>query len=249
MGALGKLIGILAAFFLIVFWVSHFADFETSFIAGLAAVTVGALFFVGSLAWTLGWAFGTRHGRAAEERAREGQAVAKAERDRAIEEQRLASVAREHGRNQEIAFKSKCMAKETELIHQTRDLPLPQRLQAAGTFGNYPEESWQAFEARRDTTLQRRVQRWGNKKSFGHDVLEIVEGQGGLCGDPAKDASGKGCGCYLYALPPGAVHLDHVVPQSKGGGNELGNIQALCSSCNTKAGARTDESEVPLPGM
>ena len=215
----------------------------------LAGLFAGSGLIVALVSWFFGWGFGTRRGRKMEDAAHTARLEASMERDRAIEDQRLAGIARENAQNQEAAFKSKCMAEETGLVHRTRDLPLPQRLQAAGTFGNYPEENWQAFEVRRDTTLQRRVQRWGDKKSFGHVVLEIVEGQGGLCGDPAKDPSGKGCGCYLYALPPAAVHLDHVVPQSKGGGDELSNIQALCSACNTRAGARTDEPEQSLPGM
>lgn len=27
-------------------------------------------------------------------------------------------------------------------------------------------------------------------------------------------------------------HIDHIVPQSKGGGDELSNLQRLCNECN-----------------
>ena len=223
--------------FVVLFSLGMIAAELDPLLAGLAAVS-GLI--VALTSWFLGWGFGARHGRAAEERAQATQADAKAERDRAVEDQRIASVAREDARNQENAFKAKCMAEETALIQRTKDLPLLLRLQAAGTFGKYPGESWQAFEDRRDATLQKRGEDWESGRRYGQRLLLVVEAQGGLCGDPAKDANGKGCGCYLYALPPGAVHLDHVVPQAKGGSDELDNIQALCFSCNTRAGARAD---------
>lgn len=35
--------------------------------------------------------------------------------------------------------------------------------------------------------------------------------------------------------------IDHIVPKSKGGGNELSNYQTLCGKCNNKKGtSRTD---------
>ena len=35
-------------------------------------------------------------------------------------------------------------------------------------------------------------------------------------------------------------HRDHIVPLSKGGGSEPGNIQLLCRWCNLSKGNKTD---------
>ena len=66
-----------------------------------------------------------------------------------------------------------------------------------------------------------------------------------MCADPYKDPSHKGCGCWLYALHPSAVHLDHVHPRSKGGSDDIENMQALCLFCNTRAGARVMNEPTP----
>ena len=183
-----------------------------------AAVWIALFAFIG------GWTVGGRHGERAKRRATEIQAeageqmkVADTALARAIEDQRLAAKAIKAARGQQAAARSKCMVKEVELVHQTRELPLQSRLQAAVTFCNYPDENWQSFEERRDAILLKRLKAWEGARRFGHRLLPVVEGQNGLCGDPAKDRNGKGCGCYLYAFPPTAVHLDHIVPQSRGG--------------------------------
>jgi len=48
-----------------------------------------------------------------------------------------------------------------------------------------------------------------------------------LCGVSAKDA---------------ALHVDHVVPRSKGGSNDAVNLQTLCWQCNNGKGNRDDVS-------
>lgn len=54
----------------------------------------------------------------------------------------------------------------------------------------------------------------------------VIERDGyvcGLCGDP---------------VDPGDVHIDHVLPVSLGGDDELPNLQVTHSSCNLAKGAR-----------
>lgn len=117
-------------------------------------------------------------------------------------------------------------------------LPLYGRLSASMRIGKYSGESQEDYIRRRDRVIKRRVQQWKGEFRYGHRMLSIVGNQQGICGDPSKDKTGKGCGCDLYALLPHTVHLDHIFPKSKGGGDELSNIQALCHTCNTSAGSK-----------
>jgi len=48
-----------------------------------------------------------------------------------------------------------------------------------------------------------------------------------LCGVSAKDS---------------VLHVDHVVPRSKGGSNDMDNLQTLCWQCNNGKGNRDDAS-------
>jgi 5-methylcytosine-specific restriction endonuclease McrA len=42
-------------------------------------------------------------------------------------------------------------------------------------------------------------------------------------------------------LPPNAATLDHVLPISRGGGNNMDNLKTACASCNGQKGPRTAE--------
>lgn len=42
-------------------------------------------------------------------------------------------------------------------------------------------------------------------------------------------------------FPAGNLTLDHVVPRSRSGGNDWGNLVACCKPCNNKKGDRTPE--------
>ena len=48
-------------------------------------------------------------------------------------------------------------------------------------------------------------------------------------------------GCRLL-FPYRNLTIDHVVPQSRGGGDELGNLQLLCAACNSAKGSGTHEA-------
>lgn len=42
------------------------------------------------------------------------------------------------------------------------------------------------------------------------------------------------------------MDVDHIVPQSRGGGNTMDNLQYLCPHCNRSKGNRTDDTEKDL---
>ena len=44
----------------------------------------------------------------------------------------------------------------------------------------------------------------------------------------------KYCGCALDFSAKGTVHLDHVIPLSKGGAHSISNVVWSCSSCNLR---------------
>lgn len=65
-------------------------------------------------------------------------------------------------------------------------------------------------------------------------VFDRDEWRCGLCGrrsgEPYTNSRGK------PALT--SLEVDHIVPRSKGGTNDMDNLQTLCSSCNGRKGAR-----------
>ena len=52
--------------------------------------------------------------------------------------------------------------------------------------------------------------------------------------------NGRCTGCQRW-FPPRNFTVEHILPQSKGGGHDLGNLQLLCGACNSKKGAGTQE--------
>lgn len=42
------------------------------------------------------------------------------------------------------------------------------------------------------------------------------------------------CGKFMPDDLPGEIHIDHIIPVSKGGKSEPRNLQVLCASCNLK---------------
>ncbi len=134
---------------------------------------------------------------------------------------------------------------DLSFIENLNALPIRARVSKCIVVGEYGPHDGNAYQEARSMLTEMRTRQWKEARRFGQKLLSVVESQGGICGDLSKDPLGKGCGCYLYGLPPTAVHLDHIVPSSKGGQNNLENLQALCSACNVSAGARQDQ-QLPL---
>ena len=194
----------------------------------------------------VGWLMGKEEGDKLMERA--DSKVEAAARDRRIAEQLADETqqAQEALARQQIALadmEAACDEKnrgnDQRFIGMSCELPLEKRIEVSLRVGAYPSESQESYQRRRQALIDRRVRAWRDAKRSGQPLLSLVEEQHGLCGNPRKDPSRKGCGAYLYSFPVTAVHLDHIVPQSKGGTDDRSNLQALCSYCNTSAGNRT----------
>jgi 5-methylcytosine-specific restriction endonuclease McrA len=52
------------------------------------------------------------------------------------------------------------------------------------------------------------------------------------------------CGTEILPLNERAHHVDHVVPWSLGGGNEVSNLQILHVRCNLSKGKRCDPDDL-----
>lgn len=57
-----------------------------------------------------------------------------------------------------------------------------------------------------------------------------------LCG--ATMTPHKGHGWQTRGIPRNFATLDHIVPLSAGGGNDMGNLRLVCLECNAKRGAK-----------
>ena len=201
----------------------------------------------------MAWYGGSLEGNQLREEAAKHHREARSEAEAAARERRMAEQladetqqAQEALRHQQIALDAmeaacdeKNRGNDRRFIEMSCELPLEKRIEVSLRVGAYPSESDESYQRRRQTLIDRRVGEWRARRRFGHHLLSLVEEQRGLCGNPKKDPSGKGCGAYLYNFPPTAVHVDHIRPQSKGGSNDHANLQALCSYCNTSAGSRT----------
>lgn len=56
-----------------------------------------------------------------------------------------------------------------------------------------------------------------SSKSIRYLVLKLAKGRCALCGASVKDTP---------------IDIDHIIPRSKGGSNDITNLQALCDKCN-----------------
>ena len=95
-----------------------------------------------------------------------------------------------------------------------------------------------------ETRLQEYVQRRG-LAIWDYRLLEVDPVSDNLRFQVLKAAGGRCalCGATTKELP---LDIDHIVPRSRGGKNELGNLQALCSKCNrTKGNKDTTDFRAP----
>jgi hypothetical protein len=56
--------------------------------------------------------------------------------------------------------------------------------------------------------------------------------------DAVVERDGMVCQLCGHEIPDGDLHIDHIYPVARGGGNEMSNLQAAHSRCNISKGAR-----------
>jgi len=61
--------------------------------------------------------------------------------------------------------------------------------------------------------------------------MEVIARDGEAC---------RYCGCLLF-LPGTGLTIDHILPRSRGGTNEPGNLAVCCTRCNNRKGEQTPE--------
>jgi hypothetical protein len=77
-----------------------------------------------------------------------------------------------------------------------------------------------------------RARKKGNGGTFTFKELnELFEQQEGFC---------YYCGELLYASFDREIHIEHKIPISRGGSNDITNIVLSCAKCNLSKGAKTD---------
>jgi hypothetical protein len=77
------------------------------------------------------------------------------------------------------------------------------------------------YEARGMSELEKKRERYRVRRPILYAEIKKRDGEKcKMCGDTKR------------------LEIDHITPLSKGGGDELDNLQILCKSCNTRKGAR-----------
>ena len=107
-------------------------------------------------------------------------------------------------------------------------LDLPKlTLEEKATIRKLCEEKMQSFIEQRGLSIwdHRMLDTNAVPDSVRYQVLKSANGKCQLCGVSAQDA---------------VLHVDHITPRSKGGSNEIDNVQCLCEQCNLGKSNRDD---------
>lgn len=85
---------------------------------------------------------------------------------------------------------------------------------------------------------RRRNPAWKRVPNHEQRLLGRLRNRYGLKAADGRVLLAKKSGCTLCGAM-GELHLDHDVPRSRGGSNDLDNFQWLCPPCNSSKGAFT----------
>lgn len=120
---------------------------------------------------------------------------------------------------------SYCKTCSSEWFHEQRGTPVEQRKSYRPAFLLTPEEK--AAKKREANQRQHSARRAAGKAPTRVAIEAMWCAQHGRCAY---------CACHLDAY-----HIDHKTPISRGGGNEIENLQLTCGRCNMRKGAMTHE--------
>ena len=87
--------------------------------------------------------------------------------------------------------------------------------------------------------LQNYIKKRGVKKIFGHRTLASGKVSGSIRYKVLLRAKNRCESCGISNKEK-ALEVDHIIPRTKGGKDELSNFQALCYTCNTQKSNKDD---------
>jgi len=85
---------------------------------------------------------------------------------------------------------------------------------------------------RAHSQFRRAVKKSSGGSYSGADIIKLIELQSGVC---------PYCKSNLLSSNKNNYHIDHIEPLSKGGSNDISNIQLLCPKCNLSKGNKSPQ--------
>jgi len=112
----------------------------------------------------------------------------------------------------------------------------------------YAEKHSKRYAIKRDEYIDR-VKRWrrdnpdklrSNARAWSHRRrARLVNASGSYSVSKFEELCDRANNCCLCCGKKTTLTIDHVIPLSRGGSNDIGNIQPLCLSCNCKKSDKT----------
>lgn len=143
---------------------------------------------------------------------------------------------------------------KAELLEEARSAVL-----ALGSQGQEPSNLSRLFEAALEHELARLRRQHNAGESFPPYTSRLPGGRPGHVRDGGADpvsmrreatrerwrlvrvlVEKDGKVCAICARLLSTIHLDHIVPLSRGGTNDMSNLRLLCPRCNLSKGSRLD---------
>jgi hypothetical protein len=149
------------------------------------------------------------------------------------------------GRTQ-LGYESAVLAKNQVLLQVDSPFPYWQRAE-----GQHPYNLFVLDQTKNSDDAWKEASRWASVASSIDDCLDCVTRVANRTGQRRSlsprlrmqvlQRDGLRCTFCGRSAPEVKLHVDHIEPVSKGGSNEMDNLQALCEECNL---AKSDQELV-----